>query len=137
MNIDPSKEQFEEFKNLPRDTPIMMLNMLRFRDQANYKDGRVASGVDAYRNYGAESGPIFKRVGGAIFWRGKPEALLIGPQDEHWDSIFIAQYPHAGAFLEMVTSSEYQAIVYHRQAALQDSRLIRLSTETVSDNFSG
>jgi len=135
-NIDPSREQFDEFKRLPRDTPIFMLNMIRFKDQANYQDGRVATGAEAYINYGTESGPIFKRVGGTIFWRGKPETVLIGPEGEHWDKIFIAQYPNAAAFLEMVTSPDYQAIVYHRQAAVDDSRLIRLGSEADSDIFS-
>jgi len=136
-NIDPSRDQFDEFKNLPRDTPIMMLNMIRLRSEANYQDGREASGAEAYSNYGKESGPIFKRVGGTIFWRGRPEALLIGPGCEHWDKVFIAQYPNAAAFLEMVTSKEYQAIVYHRQAAVDDSRLIRLGPDSASDTFSG
>lgn len=135
-NIDPSREQFDDFKNLPRDTPIMMLNMIRLRDQANYQDGRIATGAEACSNYGKESGPIFKRVGGSIFWRGKPETTLIGPRTEYWDMIFIAQYPNASAFLEMVTNQDYQAIVYHRQAAVEDSRLIRLGSETASDIFS-
>lgn len=135
-NIDPSREQFDAFKKLPRDTPIYMLNMIRLRDKANYQDGRVATGAEAYSNYGKESGPIFKRVGGTIFWRGRPETILIGPMSEHWDHIFIAHYPNAGAFLEMVTDQDYRAIVYHRQAAVEDSRLIRLGPETASDIFS-
>jgi len=62
---------------------------------------------------------------------------LIGPGCEHWDKVFIAQYPNAAAFLEMVTSKDYQAIVYHRQAAVDDSRLIRLGPDSASDTFSG
>jgi len=115
----------------------MMLNMIRLRDQASYEDGRIATGADAYRSYGEYSGPIFRSVGGTIFWRGTPESVLIGPQDEHWDLVFIAQYPTAGAFLEMVTNPEYQAIVYHRQAAVEDSRLIRLGEAAETTGFSG
>lgn len=131
-NIDPSREQFDAFKSLPRNTPIMMLNLICLNEQANYKDGRRASGAEAYADYGKHSGPIFARVGGKIIWRGKPEAVLIGPKNEHWDLAFIAQYPNAAAFLEMVTDPDYQAIVYHRQAAVKDSRLIRMgeSAET-------
>lgn len=32
--VDPEPDQFEAFKALPRDEPIMMLNLLRFRDRA-------------------------------------------------------------------------------------------------------
>ena len=123
--IDPERDQFDEFKRLPRDKPIMMLNFIRFRDKAAYDDGREATGAEAYATYGREGGPIFRRVGGEIIWRGTPEVMLIGPQDEHWDMVFIARYPTAEAFLEMVTDSDYRLAVRHRQAAVIDSRLLR------------
>ena len=129
--IDPERKQFEAFKSLPRDEPIMMLNLLRFRERANYDDGREQSGAEAYAAYGRETAPVFQRVGGEIIWRGGPEVTLIGPQDEYWDLIFIARYPNAGAFLEMVTDPDYREAVKHRQAAVLDSRLIR-TTETDS-----
>ena len=127
--VDPDREQFEAFKKLPRDKSIMMLNLLCFREQAAYDDGRQATGADAYAAYGRESSPIFQRVGGEIIWRGRPEVMVIGPTDKHWDMIFIARYPTAGAFLEMVTDPDYRIAVRHRQAAVKDSRLI-CTTET-------
>ena len=135
--VDPEREQFEAFKALPRDVPVMMLNLLRFRDKAAYEDGRDATGAEAYAAYGRESAPIFKRVGGEIIWRGKPEVMLIGPQDKQWDMIFVARYPTAGAFLEMVTDPDYQAAVRHRQAAVLDSRLIRTTDAGFGEGFSG
>ena len=137
QNIDPTPEQFKAFKDLPRDTPIMMLNLIELNESATYKDGRVATGTEAYRNYSKESGPIFSGVGGEIIWRGKPESIVIGPSDEHWDIAFIARYSNAGAFLEMVTNPDYQAIVFHRQAAVKDSRLVRLGEADDQPNFGG
>jgi uncharacterized protein (DUF1330 family) len=104
----------------------MMLNLIELNQQANYKDGLVATGAEAYHRYGQHSGPIFTSVGGTILWRGEPECIVIGPQEERWDIAFIAHYPNAGAFLKMVTDARYQAIVFHRQAAVKDSRLIRM-----------
>ena len=127
MNVDPTRAQFEAFKALPRDAPLNMLNLVRLRADAAYADGRKASGAEAYATYGRESAPVFQRVGGTILWRGRPEAVLIGPAEEAWDIGFIARYPTAGAFLEMVTDPTYQAIVHHRQAAVADSRLIRMA----------
>ncbi|WP_109261642.1 DUF1330 domain-containing protein [Hyphobacterium indicum] len=125
-HIDPTRASFGIFKSLPRDQPIDMLNLIRLRDRANYPDGREVSGAEAYAEYGKRSGPVFQRVGGEIIWRGAPEAMLIGPPDGLWDIAFIARYPGAGAFLEMVTDSVYQTdAVPHRQAAVLDSRLIR------------
>jgi len=124
-HVDPQRDQFEAFKDLPRDEPIMMLNLLRFREHAAYEDGREVTGAEAYAAYGRESAPVFRRVGGEIIWRGRPQTVLIGPQDEHWDMIFVARYPSAAAFLEMVTDPDYRVAVRHRQAAVLDSRLIR------------
>ncbi|HZX24979.1 MAG TPA: DUF1330 domain-containing protein [Woeseiaceae bacterium] len=135
--IDPERDQFEAFKNLPRDQPVLMLNFLRFRDKAAYPDGREATGAEAYAAYGRESGPIFRRVGGEIVWRAKPELMLIGPSDKQWDLVFVARYPTAGAFLEMVTDPDYQQAVKHRQAAVADSRLIRMSEADEGEGFGG
>ena len=134
--IDPERDQFDSFKALPRDQPIMMLNFLRFRDKAVYEDGREATGSEAYAAYGRESGPIFRRVGGEIIWRGKQELMVIGPKDKHWDLIFVARYPTAGAFLEMVTDPVYRSAVKHRQAAVLDSRLIRIAESDEGTGFS-
>lgn len=133
--IDPERGQFDAFKELPRDEPIMMLNLLLFREQAVYEDGRDCTGAEAYAAYGRESGPVFRRVGGEIIWRGRPELMLIGPKDKRWDMIFVARYPTAGAFMEMVTDPDYRVAVKHRQAAVQDSRLIRTSETDLGGGF--
>lgn len=128
--IDPSRSAFDLFKSLPRDVPINMLNLLKFNVMANYPaDHQHAahqwSGERAYQEYGKTSGPIFARVGGSILWRGSMEAMVIGPEERHWDLAFIAVYPNSAAFLEMVTDPAYQIAVVNRQAAVQTSRLIR------------
>ena len=126
-HVDPTKESFGRFKNLPTDQPIHMLNLVRLRADAAYPDGRKASGLDAYRAYARESGPVFARLGGKQVWIGRPELTLIGPDSEHWDIAFIAQYPSGQAFIDMVRDPTYREAVKHRQAAVADSRLIRLA----------
>jgi uncharacterized protein (DUF1330 family) len=49
---------------------------------------------------------------------------VIGPHEREWDMAIIAEYPSRTAFLQMVADPEYQAIHRHREAALDDSRLI-------------
>ena len=128
--IDPDRVQFEAFKALDRDTPIEMLNLVAFNDLANYPGDHLLArdgltGAQAYANYGKETAPILKRVGGEIIWRATFEGTLIGPENEAWDAMFIARYPDAAAFLSMVTDPAYQKAVVHRQAAVRTSRLIR------------
>ncbi len=130
QHVDPERAQFDAFKALPRDTKIHMLNLVRFKDKATYPaDHPLAaadlSGAEAYANYGADSGPVFQRVGGSIVWRGSMEAMLIGPDSEKWDAMFVAEYPNSGAFMEMLTDPVYRQAVIHRQAAVETSRLIR------------
>ena len=130
--VDPSRENFDAFKALPRDTVIHMLNLLRFRDRAEYPDdhanaGKGLSGREAYAEYGRTSGAVFARVGGSVVWRGRMDAMVIGPTDKQWDLVFIARYPNAGAFMEMVTDPDYRIAVVNRQAAVLTSRLIRFA----------
>lgn len=125
--VDPTREQFSAFMKLPDTGPIWMLNLIRLRKNAKYEDGREASGDQAYKEYAKTSEAFFSGVGGKIILSDLPKSVLIGPDDEQWDLAFIAEYPSAAAFGEMLKHPGYQAIVHHRQAAVKDSRLIRIS----------
>ena len=138
--IDPSRANFEAFKKLPRDKPIEMLNLLLYRERADYPDdhkhaARGWSGREAYREYSRASGPIFERVGGQIVWRGAFESMVTGPVDARWDDGFVARYPNAVAFFEMIKDPEYQRAVVNRTAALSDSRLIRFEPGAAGSGF--
>lgn len=133
--IDPTRETFAAFRADDRPGPIEMLNLVRLRERAAYEDGREATGAEAYAAYGRESGPVFKRLGGEIVWRGKFELTLIGPGDERWDHVFVARYPSVGAFVEMIRDPVYREAVKHRQAAVEDSRLIRLGAAPNGELF--
>jgi uncharacterized protein (DUF1330 family) len=138
--IDPSPANFQAFKALPRDTPINMLNLLLYRDLAEYTEGHEHagkgwSGRRAYEEYGKTSGPIFKRVGGCILWRGRFETMVTGPEVREWHDGFVAHYPNAGAFFEMIKDPDYQLAVVNRTAALVDSRLIRFAPGDAGEGF--
>ena len=139
-HVDPSREAFAAFRDLPRDEPIHMLNLLRFRDTAAYPEGHEHaakgwSGRRAYREYGSASGPVFARVGGSIVWRGSFECTVIGPDQERWDIGFVAAYPSGAAFLEMLADPDYRAAVVNRSAAVLDSRLVRFAPGQVGPGF--
>ena len=123
---DTDRAQFEIFKSLDRTTPIHMLTLVQFHAHAAYPDDHPLASA---------SGPVLKRVGGEIIWRGGFDVSLIGDPSEQWDAMFIAHYPTAGAFLAMVTDPEYQKAVIHRQAAVVTSRLIRTRPLPPTDIF--
>ena len=112
-----------------------MLNLVRLRERAAYTDGREATGAEAYAAYGRESLPVFSRLGGTIVWRGRFELMLIGPAQERWDVAFIAGYPSVAAFVEMIRDPVYREAVKHRQAAVEDSRLIRFKPDAAGASF--
>lgn len=133
--IDPTRERFGQFRALADDGPIHMLNLIRLRDKAAYPNGHEASGREAYRDYGRESGPVLRRVGGRIVWSGTFQLTLIGPEEEAWDLCFVVQYPSVAAFVEMIKDPIYREAVKHRQAAVADSRLIRLKPAEPGEGF--
>lgn len=139
-SIDPTREQFKAFMQAPQETPIHMLNLIRLKSLADYPAGHLnhgkgMTGLDAYREYGRTSAAIFKRVGGRQVWAGKPETVLTGPLTERWDLAFIAMYPNSLAFAEMIRDADYKEHVKHRQAAVEDSRLIRFLPITPGEGF--
>lgn len=133
--IDPDRARFASFRDLPEEGPVHMLNLIRLRAKAAYGDGREATGAEAYRAYGRESGPVFQRVGGRQIWIAEPRFMLIGPQDEAWDIAFIAEYPSGQAFVDMVRDPVYREAVKHRTAAVADSRLLRLKPAAPGAGF--
>lgn len=134
--VNPTSESFTAFRDLPRNTPLNMLNLVRFRTRASYEDGQQTSGAEAYATYGRLSEPVLQRLGGYILWRGQFETTLIGPDTEKWDAAFIAYYPSGTAFLTMLRDPEYQEAVIHRTAAVADSRLIRMAPSKPGRGFS-
>lgn len=126
-HVDPDRERFAIFKSLPLEGRIHMLNLVRLKETAVYEDGAMVTGREAYAAYARESGPIFQRLGGKVVWSGNFDMTLIGPQEEYWDICFVAEYPSGEAFISMLRDEGYRQAVRHRQAAVLDSRLIRLS----------
>ena len=108
--IDPSRENFAAFKALPRNTPIHMLNLVRFKALATYPEGheladKGLTGKQAYTEYMRTIQPVLERAGGHIVWAGLFEAMVTGPADWDWDETFVMAYPDAASFMGMVKDS--------------------------------
>jgi uncharacterized protein (DUF1330 family) len=135
MHTSFSKEAWKAFRSHARPGPIHMLNLIKLHDQAQYPDGRAATGVKAYAEYGRISAPILLRLGGQIVWRGKFEMMVVGPNSECWDICFIAEYPSVSEFTEMMRDPTYREAMTHRQAAVSDSRLVRMMPMVSGSGF--
>ena len=126
--VIPSEEQMEGFMEPGREGPIYMLNLLKFKDEAEYADGRETdlSGAQAYAIYGQEVVAHLQKVGGSPMFSASVERLMLGEVEELWDSAAIAMYPSRKAMLEMLMSPEYQASALHREAGLAGQLNIEL-----------
>jgi len=127
-SIDPTPEQMQRLlQDVGRLGPIVMINLLRYRAQAEYPPGFDATpctGREAYQRYGAVAMVKVAEVGGSMLWMGAVKMPVIAPDGEEWDDAVLVQYPSRAAFVEMVSKPDYQAAVPHRTAALADSRLL-------------
>ncbi len=118
--VDPNDEQIAGFFEAGHQRPIYMVNLLKFKQKAEYEDGRETSlsGREAYEIYAENVEKLLKKFGGDIEFNAQVERLMLGEVEELWDSVAIAVYPSRAAMLEMMQSPEMQEISVHRSAGL-------------------
>ena len=127
--IEPTAEQVKRLAASSDRGTIVMVNLLRFRDEAGPPDEGV-SGAEAYARYAAAVQPFLERAGGRLLNAVACQEGVIGPHEREWDMVALVEYPSREAFLGMVSDPEYLEIHQHRVAALADSRLILSSLAT-------
>jgi uncharacterized protein (DUF1330 family) len=121
-SLQPTTQQLQRLVEAPDAGPVVMLNLLRFHDEAT--DGSGRTGREAYMRYGELVIPMLEARGAGFLVYATTDQTVIGPADEDWDEMILVQYPSRAAFVDMVTSAEYLAAHVHREAGLADSRLV-------------
>jgi uncharacterized protein (DUF1330 family) len=119
-SVVPTQEQIAGFFEPGPEGPIYMVNLLKFKDKAEYEDGRptALTGREAYDIYGAAVSQLLKEFGGAAMFAADVERLMLGEVEELWDEVAIAMYPSRKAMLDMIQSPTMQEISTHRAAGL-------------------
>jgi hypothetical protein len=118
---------------------VIMLNLLRFREVADYsahprlKPDTPISGAEAFDRYIAHTMPYLKASGGQLMLMADGAAFLIGPEDERWDRAMLVRQSSVSSFMAFASNAAYLAGLGHREAAIEDSRLLPLvpSSEAV------
>ena len=108
----PDQAAMAAFAGRASEGPVYMLNMLEF-----LPDG----GAERYAEYGTAVAPLLEKAGGKPVFAGRPTEQLIG--EGSWDMVLVVSYPTRQAFLDMVSSPEYQKIEHLRSESLQRSEL--------------
>ena len=131
--MEPTATQLAALAASDRTGPVVMLNLVRYREHSTDGDG---SGLDAYLRYSRGFVPLLKRCGGTILWAGDVTGVAIGDDGaDDWDYAVLVQYPDRQAFVDVMTSADYAAINPHRLAGL-DKHVILPVSETYS-KFAG
>lgn len=118
MNTRPKDLNQEFLESLPDDGPVVMVNLVRFRERSLDGEG---SGWDAYVRYSQADLPLLKRVGGDILWAGHVQGAAVGDLgDGRWDWVVVVSYPSRASFLSMMTSPEYQLANVDRENGVED-----------------
>ena len=111
---------------------VVMLNLLRFRDVADYSakpelmPSQPISGAEAYQKYIDHTLPFLEESGGDLVFLGNGGNFLIGPQEERWDLVMLVRQKSLSDFMAFSSNQGYLAGIGHRTAALEDSRLLPL-----------
>lgn len=117
-------------EGLPPDEPVVMLNLMRFRDTSLDGDG---SGWDAYLRYSKMANKLIKERDGRIFWAGEVNGTPFGPEVHgQWDYVALVNYPNPAAFLDMMQCDDYALANVHRANGCEDHLIM-----AVGQTFNG
>jgi len=117
--VQPRPDQIRSFL-AGRSEPVVMVNLLKFKEKAVYADGRASelTGEEAYRLYAESMRGLLEAAGGRFVFGGEVESLLLGDVEDLWDMVGLAEYPSPKALVEIASSPAFREIEVHREAGL-------------------
>lgn len=131
--IEPTQESGRAFITRKMTGSIVMLNLLRFRETADYSatpelaPETAISGAAAFEKYIEHTLPYLRESGGDLVFLGAGGPFLIGPPSERWDLAMLVRQHSLESFLAFASHEDYLAGIGHRTAAIEDSRLLPLT----------
>lgn len=123
--VQPTQEQLATLMAYPKDTPIVMVNILKFKDTS---DNGNETGQEAYARYFKNAQPFVMGSNAKLIWKGEVATTIIGDSKGQPHLIFLVEYPSVTHFLSMVSNPEYQKIASDRTIALEYGGLIACKT---------
>jgi uncharacterized protein (DUF1330 family) len=125
----PTSEQIQQLLAGPQDRPVVMVNLLRFKREADSEPG--TSGEEAYRRYGDKMIAYVQSKGGRLIWTGRVDSQVIGEGGEEFHMVALVEYPSRRDFVAMTTDPYVQEIGIHRAAGLEGQWLLATTAAPV------
>lgn len=113
MAIDPSGRDLKQFVEHDPDSPVVMLNLLRFLD----------GGRPGYEDYLRHFRPHAEARGAEILYYGQGDTALVAEDGQAWDAVLLVRYPTRRSFSEMVRDPDYQTGSHLRTESLSEAVL--------------
>ncbi|MDX2282177.1 MAG: DUF1330 domain-containing protein [Saprospiraceae bacterium] len=136
-HLTPTQAAGRDFIMRQISGSVVMLNLLRFREIADYSETpklaptEPISGQQAYQLYIQHTLPHLEKSGGEIVFMGNGGNFLIGPPNERWDAVLLIRQKSVESFMAFAQDEAYLKGMGHRTAALEDSRLLPLVEEKI------
>ena len=111
---------FKSIAGSAEDTPILMLNLNRYVEDANFPDGAL------YLEYMTVLDQLLTEVGGRILWRTTVHGTVVGTQNIH-EALGI-WYPSHQVFLDLMTAPSSSRNMELRRRTVAHADLHRCDT---------
>ena len=118
--VSPSDTQLAELQAYPQNTPLVMLNILKFKELTITNE----TGQEAYTRYLKNATPFVEKSGAKLIWKGQVHSTVIGNSSNQPHVVFLVEYPTVNHFFAMISNPEYQKIAGDRAIALEYGGLI-------------
>ena len=106
-----------------QDGPVWMVNLMHYRDRAEYADGREStiSGQEADDRYAPFES--LTAVGAELVFLADVESQLLG-DTPRWDRVAVVKYPTRRAFIDMQAREDFAAAHVHKDAGMAETIVI-------------
>jgi uncharacterized protein (DUF1330 family) len=132
MPIYPKPEQIQELLKGPADQPVVMVNLLRFKAEADGEhEGKT--GQQAYMRYAEQMRGFVESHGGRFIWSGSVDSVVIGDGEPDFHVVALVEYPSRQKFIEIASSEQVREIGTHRSAGLESQWLIAATTRGLEE----
>jgi hypothetical protein len=100
------------------DGPVWMVNLMKYRERAEYSDGRKTNftGAEADDLYAPLE--ILAELGAEVAFFGTVQSQIVG-ESPQWDRVGVVKYPTRASFIAMQTRPDFMAKHHHKEAGME------------------
>lgn len=118
-----NEDEFPKLLESPTE-PFYMVNLIRYRDLAEYADGRETDLTGREANALYDPLPYIEAIGGRVVYASAVAEQIDGAGDGLWQDIGIVEYTCPIAFLAMVSHPDFLETAVHKEAGVEDTRVM-------------